>query len=134
MSAAALRAGLAYFGCVFATGFALGAIRVPVLVPAIGERAAELAEMPFMLVAIVLAARWTVRRFSVPPAARERLGMGVLACALVLACDLTLVLWLRGLTLEAAVRERDPVSGTVYLLMLLVFALMPLLVRRRAAA
>ena len=51
-----------YFALVLGTGFALGTIRVPFLVPRPGERYAELLEMPFMFVAIVLAARYVVRR------------------------------------------------------------------------
>jgi hypothetical protein len=40
------RAALAYLAIVFGTGFVLGMFRVPILVPLIGERWAELAEMP----------------------------------------------------------------------------------------
>ena len=50
-----------YFALVLGTGFALGTIRVAFLVPRLGERYAELLEMSFMFVAIVLAARYVVR-------------------------------------------------------------------------
>jgi hypothetical protein len=43
------------------------------------------------------------------------------------------VLWLRGLSIGEYVAGRDPVSGTVYLVMLGLFALMPLFVARRGA-
>jgi hypothetical protein len=39
---------------VLGTGFVLGVVRVPFLVPRIGERWAELAEMPSMAGAILL--------------------------------------------------------------------------------
>ena len=39
----------------------------------------------------------------------------------------TLVLWLRGWTLAEYYESRDPVSGAVYVIMLGLFALMPLL-------
>ena len=55
-----LQAGLAYYALVFGTGFVLGAIRVPFIVPRIGERWAELAEMPIMAVVIYLAAGFVV--------------------------------------------------------------------------
>jgi type IV secretory pathway TrbD component len=48
-----------------------------------------------------------------------------------LVAEFTLVLWLRGLTISEYFASRDPVAGTVYILMLAVFALMPLLVARR---
>src|SRR5262245_56776337 len=69
------KAGALYFAVVFETGFVLGPIRVPWVVPRVGIRAAELMEMPVMLVVVVLAARWIVRRFA-PAAAIRRLRMG----------------------------------------------------------
>ena len=41
--------------------------------------------------------------------------------------EFTLVLWLRGLTLDEYFRERDPVAATAYYLLLVVLAFMPLL-------
>ena len=46
------KAGTAYFALVFGAGFVMGAIRVPLLVPRLGERVAELIEMPFMCIVI----------------------------------------------------------------------------------
>jgi len=45
-----------------------------------------------------------------------------------MAFELTLVLWLRGLTLTEYLSQRDPLSSYIFYLMLVVFALMPLLV------
>ena len=45
-----LTLALAYFLIVFGAGFLLGTIRVLLLLPVLGERAAELLEMPFMLI------------------------------------------------------------------------------------
>jgi hypothetical protein len=57
--------------------------------------------------------------------------MGGIALALVLAADFTLVLQLRGLTIGEYLATRDPVSGTVYYLLLALLALMPQLVGRK---
>lgn len=84
-----------------------------------------------MLVVIVLAARWTVRRLAVPSTPRNRLGMGSIALVLLLLAELTLVLWLQGLSIREYLASRDPVSGTVYSVLLGVFAVMPLLVARK---
>jgi hypothetical protein len=121
----ALVAGAVYFALTFGAGFCLAFIRIPFLEPRLGARWAELVEMPFMLVAIVLACRWTVRRFAIPPAAGARLVMGFSALAFMLAAEFGLVLALRGITIAQYFATRDPVSGTVYYLSLLLFAVLP---------
>lgn len=126
-----LRAGLLYFALVFGAGFVFGPIRVLWLVPRVGERAAELLEAPVMLLVIVLAARWIVRRLAMPSAIPIRLGMGLIAFGLLLAAEFSVVLGLRGLTIDQYIAGRDPVAGMVYVLMLGLFAVMPLLAGRR---
>ncbi len=126
-----LKAGALYFGLVFGAGFVLGPIRILWVVPRFGKRMAELMETPIMFVVIILAARWIVRRLAVPSTPSSRLGMGCVALGLLLIAEFTLVLWLRGLSISEYLAGRDPVSGTVYYVMLGVFAIMPLLVVRR---
>ncbi len=122
----ALAAGLAYFALVFAAGFVLGMVRVPWLVPRLGVRTAELLEMPVMLVVIWFAARFVVRRFRVPASPGARLTMGLSALAWLLTAEIALAVVLSGVALADYIASRDPVSGSVYLGMLGVFALMPL--------
>ena len=121
----ALKAGAAYFGLVFAAGFVLGTIRVPFVVPRLGERTAELLEMPLMLVVVILAARFVVRRFALARSTRVRLRVGGIALVLLLAAELLLAVALQGRSVGEYIASRDPVSGAVYLLMLLLYALMP---------
>jgi hypothetical protein len=124
-------AALAYFALAFGAGFVLGTVRVLWLVPQFGARAAELAEMPLMLAVSYFAARWTLRRFALPQGAAARLGVGLLALACLLTLEFTVVLQLQGISIQESLARRDPVSGAAYAASLLVFALMPLLVRRR---
>ena len=131
MTGRMLRAALLYFALVMATGFVLGAVRVPFLVPRLGERWAELIEMPLMFVAIVLAARHTVHRFALPPRPAIRLRVGFVALALSVATELLLATALQDRSVAAYLASRDPVSGSVYLLMLLLFAAMPTLLGTR---
>jgi hypothetical protein len=121
-----LRSGVLYFAIVFGAGFLLGPIRVLWAVPRFGARIAELMEMPIMLVVIVLAARWIGRHRATT--ASHRLGIGSIALALMLLAELVVVRRLRGLSIQEYVTSLDPVSGTVYYLLLGIFALMPLLV------
>lgn len=123
-----LKAGTLYFALVFGAGFVLGTLRTLWVVPSLGMRKAELIEEPLMLVITFLAARWVVRRLSLPRRFFTRLGMGFAGLGLLLAAEIGLVLWVRGTTIREYVASRDPVTGTVYLVMLGVFALMPLLV------
>jgi hypothetical protein len=122
------KAGALYFALVFAVGFALGAIRTRWVVPRVGTRTAELMEMPIMLAVTIVAARWTVLRFSVPSMWSARLQMGCIALALMLIAEFGFVLWIRGLSIKEYFSTRDPVSGAAYYLLLVVFAIMPRLV------
>ena len=126
-----LKAGVLYFTLVFGSGFVLGPMRIVWVVPRVGTRLAELMEMPIMLLVIVVAARWVVQRLALPPTPSKRLGVGLVALGLLLVAEFTLVLRLRGLTLDEYLTNRDPVAGTAYVVMLGACALMPLFVARR---
>ena len=127
MTKSSVQATLLYFAFVMGTGFVLGAIRVPYLVPRLGERHAELLEMPLMVVAIVLAVRAVVRRFDRAPDRCVRLKVGFSALALIVCSELLLATVLQSRSLAEYVASRDPLSGAVYLGMLLLFACMPAL-------
>ena len=122
--------GLLYFALVFAAGFALGVLRVLWLLPRLGERLAELVELPFMLAVCAFAARFVVRRLTGPRTALKRLGVGTLALALLLAAECGVVIFLRGESLAEGFLERDPISGAAYWLSLSIFAALPLFVDR----
>ena len=125
-----LKAGVLYFALIFGAGFLLGSIRTLWFVARFGTRTAELMEMPIMFVVTILAARWVVRRLAVPFTPSSRLGTGCVALGLLLVVEFTLVLWLRGLSISEYIASQDPLSGTVYYVMLGIFAIMPLLVAR----
>jgi uncharacterized membrane protein len=119
------RASLLYFGLVLGAGFLLGIVRVPFLVPRLGERWAELLEMPFMAAVIFFAAGYVLRKFPAIRLHGRSLFVGFIALALVVGAELGLAVALQSRTLGEYLASRDPVSGSVYLAMLVVFALMP---------
>jgi hypothetical protein len=119
-----------YFFWVFLVGFILGTIRVLFLVPSIGERFAELIEMPFMIMAIYYSARYIVNRYSVIKGLFDYIYIGIFALLMLLILELTLVLGLRGISLEQYLSSRDPISGGVYLLSLFIYMLMPLIIAK----
>jgi len=129
-----IKTGLAYFALVFGAGFVLGSVRVPFLVPRLGERTAELIETPFMLVVVLLAAMFVARRFALPAATSARLAVGFLALGLMLAAEVLLAVVIQDRSLGETIASRDPVSGSVFLAMLVLFALMPLILARAQRA
>ena len=129
----AIRASLVYFALVIGTGSVLGVVRVSWVVPRIGERWAELAEMPIMGVTIFVAAGYVLRRFPAMDLPGRALRVGLLAFALAVAAELGLAVVLQDRTLSEYLATRDRVSGSVYLALLVVFALMPRLRLRRHA-
>ena len=123
-----------YFLYVFAIGFVLGVVRTLWLVAPLGERAAELAELPVMVIASYFVARFLLRsrghRFGVGASVAAGLG----ALALLAGAEIATVIVLRAQNLSDYVAARDPVAGTAYLIALASFAAMPALVaasRRR---
>jgi hypothetical protein len=120
-----IRAGLVYFALVFGTGFVLGAFRVPFLVPRIGERWAELAEMPIMATVIYFSAGYMLRRFPEVNFPGRSLVVGLLALALAVCAELVFAVLLQHQDLAKYLGSRDRVSGSVYLVLLVGFALMP---------
>ena len=125
-----LKPAVLYFALVLGAGFVMGTIRVPFLVPRLGERYAELLEMPFMFLAIVLAARYVVRRFALPASLPVRLQVGFAALGMFVVAELLLATALQSRSLVEFTASRDPVSGAVYVVMLLLFALMPAILGR----
>jgi hypothetical protein len=125
-----IKAGLVYFVLAFGAGLIFGSVRVPFLVPRLGERVAELIEMPFMFVVVLLSARFIARRFALPAVASVRLTVGLLALGMLLAAEFLLAIAIQDRSLGDYIASRDPVSGTVYLAMLALFALMPLIIAR----
>lgn len=121
-------AGTGYFAAVFAVGFLLGTIRVLFVVPLIGDSRAELVEMPLMLIAVFLAARWIVLRFNLPVGAAGRLPPGCIALALMLSGEWLVMTFLRNQTFAEYLASRNFLALSMYALSLLAFALMPWLV------
>ncbi|MBX3305681.1 MAG: hypothetical protein KF751_06455 [Nitrospira sp.] len=124
-----LRVAALYFLLVFEAGFILGTGRVLILVPLIGERIAELVEMPLMLAVIVATARWMVRH-KLDGRQSSALSVGFIAMGFVLLADLAVGIWLRGMSATEVFLNRDPVSGATYYAALLLFAVMPAILVR----
>ena len=130
---AALWAGAAYFGIVFALGFALGTVRVLAVARYLGEFGAVLIELPAMLAASWFACRWLVRACGVPPAFWPRAAMGAVAFALLIAAEFALGTLLFGRSLREQALDFGEPARVAGLAAQILFAAFPLLARRRPA-
>ena len=126
----ALEASIVYFSLVFGLGFILGSIRVPFIVPRLGQRKAELIETPFMLVGIVIAAQFVVKHYALSNTILTPVIVGLLALSLVILAEILLIIVLQGGTIRQYFKSRDTVSGSIYILLLILFALMPLMIMK----
>ena len=120
-----LRPAFEYFAIVFGAGFVFGTVRVLWLVPAVGVRTAELAELPLMLIVVALAARLITRRRLTALDQRSHLVVGGLALAFLLLAELALGVLVFGATPSAVLAGRDPVSAVGSYACLGIFAAMP---------
>lgn len=118
-------AGLVYFVVVYAAGFALGAIRVTLIVPHLGETLAVLMEAPIILAISWMASHWSIARFQVPSAAGARVLMGALAFAVLMVVELGVSAWL----FDSSVAQRfvgyRSVAGVIGLATQIAFATFP---------
>lgn len=122
-----------YFALTFAAGFALGAVRMLIVAPRVGEVGAVLIECPFILFASFLVARWVLSRFAPEAAAWRRVQIGLIAFAMLMIAELSMSA-LRGIGPRAFAASLLTTAGALGLAAQLLFALIPLLIRPRAAA
>ena len=81
-----------------------------------------------MLIAMIVAARWVIRRFHVSRTLPATISMGIVAIGLLLPAEIVGVHWVRGLSVRDYLTGFLTAPGVVSLLMFLLFAAMPTLV------
>ncbi len=126
----AVRAALAgslYFGAVFAAGFVLGAVRVLVLLPRLGETAAVALELPVMLLLSWFVCRRVVDRFGIPPAFSHRLVMGGTAFGLLMLAEMGLSVLAFGRSMPEHLMHYATLAGLLGLAGQIAFAAFPAL-------
>jgi hypothetical protein len=123
-----VKAGVIYFLLLFAVGSILGPIRELWAVPHFGPTVGPLFEAVIMLIAMIVAARWVIRRFDVPRTLPATISMGLIAIGLLFPAEIAGVVWIRGLSLQEYVASFVTAPGVISLLMFLVFGAMPTLV------
>jgi hypothetical protein len=89
---------LFYFGSVFGVGFLLGPMRVLWLEPRFGPFIATACEAPFLLMAMLVAARWVPCVFNIRRDPKTLVLVGIGSLALLQIADFTVGFWLRSIT------------------------------------
>jgi hypothetical protein len=126
-------ATLLYFGIVFGVGVLLGPIRVMWLEPRLGAALANLCEAPFLIIAMVLAARSIPKMVALPRNLPTLLAMGVGALMLQQIADCAVGIGLGGITLSEQLARFATTQGLIYAVLLILFCLMPVLLNRNKA-
>jgi hypothetical protein len=121
-----------YFAIVFSVGFLLGPIRVLWLEPRVGPVLAALSEAPFLLAAMVVAARWVPRLVKLQQSLMPLALTGVGALVLQQIADVAVGIGLRGMSLSEQLGNFATWPGMVYAALLVGFAMMPLLINHRS--
>ena len=110
---------------VFGVGFLLGPVRVFWLELRLRETIATLCEAPFLLIAIVLAARWLPRTLGLKANVAPLAEMGIVALLFQQLADFAVGIVLRGSTpCQQFARLATP-AGLIYVALLIAFAATP---------
>ena len=120
--------GMLYFLIVFGVGFLLGPMRVYLLEPRLGETMATLCEAPFLLIVIVLAARWLPKRSNMRMSVASLAAVGLGGLFLQQLADVVVGSLLRGITPAQQLSQLATPAGLIYMGLLLAYVVMPVLV------
>jgi hypothetical protein len=126
--ASATFAGGAYFAAIFALGFGLGIARTAALsaFPHLNDFSAVALEVPIMLAAAWFMCREICARLGVAATVPARATMGLVAFALLMACELAFAFLLFGETPRDYVTQIVQPANTLGLVGQVAFALIPL--------
>ncbi len=114
-----------YGALAFAAGFAFGALRQLVLIPALGERMGHLAEFPMVTLAACAIGVWAGARTTAPA-----LAIGLLGVLVLIALESTMALGLMRVSLANYLAGYDLTRGALFPIGLALMAAAPLLGRR----
>jgi hypothetical protein len=128
---AAVQAGIEAWAAVFAAGFALGTLRVLLLVPRLGELGAVALELPVILTISWFAIRWVMRRHDISSIAGRAIT-GAVAFGLLMVAEVALEILAFGGSLISFLEKFGSGAGLLGFVGQIAFGLMPFFVNRNA--
>jgi hypothetical protein len=126
-----LKADALYFALMFVLGWLIGPVRELLIVPPFRPGIGMAVEAILMVGAMLVVLHRSNWRREVPSAIGTRVIMGLVALGLLLPAEMARAWMFRGQTPTEVLLPADAFSGVVQWGLLLIFAIMPLLVRRR---
>lgn len=113
--------GLLFGSLSFVAGFAFGALRELVLIPALGERIGHLAEFPMVTLAACAIGVWAGRKAAAPA-----LAIGLIGVAVLIAFESTMALGFMRVSLADYLAGYDLTRGALFPVGLALMSLSPL--------
>ena len=126
-----VKAGAVYFLVALGAGFVLEFVRLELVALHFSERLAVILEIPTVLLATMIGARWAVDRLTLPPLPGVRLGVGFVAIGLALIAQFMVVLPIRGLSYAEYWASQNSTSVSASIGTLGVLLVMPFLAAHR---
>ena len=123
----AIKAGVTYALIVFLFGFALGAFRIFLVIPRIGETAAVSLEAPLILTASWFACRWCIDRLNVRRMLLVRSLMGIVAFAMLMTLEIGVSVIVFGRSVSEYAASYGSTAGEVGVLAQIAFAVLPVI-------
>ena len=121
----AFLAGIAYTIAVFVFAFAVGTIRVTLVVPRLGPLLAVIIEVPIVLAVSWLASLWCTRRFKVSRDAGARTLMGAVAFTFLMLLELGFSVFVFGEPVRHYFAKYTSMPAAIGLVMQGCFATLP---------
>ena len=122
---ACVQAAVVYALSAFSIGFLLGAIRVTLVAPRVGETLAVLLEAPLMLAVSWKLSRWSAGRFGVLSHFNDALLMGMIGFATLMSAEIVTAVLLFGRSVQSYFDGFASVAGMIGLLAQVCFAVFP---------
>jgi hypothetical protein len=122
---ACVQAGVVYALSAFSIGFLLGAIRVTLVAPRVGETLAVLLEAPLMLAVSWKLSRWSAGRFGVLSHFNDALLMGVISFATLMSAEIVTAVLFFGRSVQSYFDGFASAAGMIGLLAQVCFAAFP---------
>ena len=98
---------------------------LPMLLADFGPIIATACEAPFLLMAMLVAARWVPRVLNIRRDPKTLILVGIGALVLLQIADFAVGVWLRGITPTEQIAQFRTGQGNIYAALLVLFAIMP---------